>query len=111
MLNDKNPNSIKNFQEITKIVQENKDEQKEDKVNSKASIVSEEYNRFVMEGRVYKIISQSISALKQICSICDYALSNEKDFPNQEYYLNLYECAESALELMKHDPIFDEFAA
>ena len=110
LLNDKNPNSIKNFQEITKIVQENKDEQKEDKVNSKASIVSEEYNRFVMEGRVYKIISQSISALKQICSICDYALSNEKDFPNQEYYLNLYECAESALELMKHDPIFDEFA-
>lgn len=110
ILNNENSNSIKNFQEITRIVQDNKDEQKNEKVNSKASIASKEYNRFVMEGRVYKLISQSISVLKQICSICDYALSNEKDFPNQEYYLNLYECTESALELMKHDPIFDEFA-
>ncbi len=66
-----------------------------------------EFNRKAAPGHAYKIISQSLSVLKQIERICDYAIENPGDYDVQ-YYKNLKETAHDALKLMKKPPIDEE---
>ena len=70
----------------------------------------EEFNRKANEGHVYKLIAQSISTLKQIDRICDFALSNKNKYPNSQYYENLKENAQVALELLNKPPFNDELS-
>lgn len=64
-----------------------------------------EYYRRATEGNIYKIIAGSISTLKQIIKICDFALDNEEDFPNVFYWENLKETAHGAIKLLNKEPI------
>lgn len=64
-----------------------------------------EFNSSIDEGDVFKIIAQTITTLKQIQRICDFAISNEELFPNIEYYQNLKETAQKALKLTDVFPI------
>jgi hypothetical protein len=56
------------------------------------------------------LIAQSISTLKQIDRICDFALLNKSKYPNSQYYENLKENAQVALELLNQPPFNDELS-
>ena len=64
-----------------------------------------DFNRKATEGNIYKILSQSITVLKQIRTIADYALENEEEFPNQMYYRKLRQRVLEAIELMSKEPL------
>lgn len=106
LLNDNDKDSIKNFRAITGSLDKAINEQEMKKLGE-ASIL---YNRKALEGNVHKILSQSVTILKQIDKICDFALSNSDIYPNRDYYSNLKETAQLALLLMKQNPIYDEGA-
>ena len=57
---------------------------------------------------MYKLIAQTISTLKQIDKICDFALANQEMYPNQQYYKDLKENAIIAKELLEQKPFNDE---
>ena len=57
------------------------------------------------QGNIYRIISHSISALKQIQRICDFALSDSYNYPDSEYYKSLKSTAQKAMELINKEPI------
>ena len=67
-----------------------------------------EYLRKSNEGSVYDIISQTVTILKQINIICNYALDNPVDFPETKYWKDLKEKAELAILATKQNPIGDE---
>jgi hypothetical protein len=67
--------------------------------------LNKEYERRSTEGNIYKIIAGSISTLKQIIEICEFALKNEEDFPNVFYWENLKETAHEAIKLLNKEPI------
>jgi len=69
------------------------------------ALTNSRYENRMSEGNVYKIIAGSISTLKQIIRICDYALSNEESFPNSEYYKIVKENAKEAIKLLDKEPI------
>ncbi|MBR5304493.1 MAG: DEAD/DEAH box helicase [Candidatus Gastranaerophilales bacterium] len=66
---------------------------------------NKEYVRRSTEGNIYKIIAGSISTLKQIIEICEFALKNEEDFSNVFYWENLKETAHEAIKLLNKEPI------
>ncbi len=81
---------------------------------SKKTVSSElekEFLRNTQEGIIYKTISQTISTLKQIASICDFALSNSELYPNETYWQDLKQKAIEAINLIQQPPIYDEFSA
>ncbi|MBQ4646968.1 MAG: DEAD/DEAH box helicase [Candidatus Gastranaerophilales bacterium] len=69
------------------------------------SLTNSRYENKMSEGNVYKIIAGSISTLKQMIRICDYALSNEESFPNAEYFKIVKENAKEAIKLLDKEPI------
>lgn len=69
------------------------------------ALTNSRYENRMSEGNVYKIIAGSISTLKQMIRICDYALSNEESFPNSEYYKIVKENAKEAVKLLDKEPI------
>lgn len=94
--NELNDNSIANFKKIV------------DSVNTAQSSdaqVNKEYERKATEGNIYKIITGSISTLKQIINICDYAISYQDKFSNTKYWENLKETAQEAIYLLDREPI------
>ena len=103
-LNDKDNNSISNFRKITgsgysPLTPAQQMDYKE---------ATSEYTRLSSEGNVHNVISQTVSILKQICKICDFALGYPDLYPNRDYYNELKENAELALILVKQNPIYDE---
>ncbi len=101
ILNDNNQNSVDNFIRLTK--EPMTDEDTDDYLIEARS----EYLRKIKQGSVYKIISQSVSTLKTIARICDFALMNPEKFPNTSYYENLKENSELALLLLVQKPVND----
>lgn len=99
ILNKYRPDSISNFEKIiTYTTSEDSEEQKEIFASSTA------------EGDCYKLIAQTVSVLKQMSYICDYAMKNEYNFPNTEYWQSVKEKTQQAIDLMNKPPIheFDE---
>ena len=88
--------SINNFEQITKsgLIEAGSD-----------SLTNSRYENRMSEGNVYKIIAGSISTLKQIIRICDFALNKEESFLNSEYYQIVKENAQEAIKLLDKDPI------
>lgn len=95
-LNLENENSIANFEKII---------QTSDIVASSDSEANQSYLRNSTEGNVYKIITGSISTLKQIVRICDFAISCDDMYPNTSYWEIVKENAQVALELLDKEPI------
>jgi len=94
--NELNDNSIANFEKIidsANIAQSSDNE------------ANKEYERKATEGNVYKIITGSISTLKQIIRICDFAIGSEDKYPNTNYWENLKETAQEAIKLLDKEPI------
>ena len=58
------------------------------------------------DGNLYRILAQSIDVLKQIINICEYKLE-ETYCENEEYYQNLLEKSQQAIELIKQPPVHD----
>ena len=96
LLNQHSQNSIKNFDEIMTFETEN---EKESLKNT--------YKNLSTAGDNYKLISQSISILKQMDYICDFAIANEDDFPNTQYWTNLKAKISNAIKSMNKPPITD----
>ncbi len=94
-LNQKNDNSIENFENLIKIIND-------------SSLSKDEIKRKTTLGNIYKIIAQSISNLKQIIRICDYALANPDTFSNEKYWQDLELSALCAIELIQKEPINNE---
>lgn len=69
-----------------------------------------EFLRKATEGNTYKILSQSVSVLKQIERMAEFALNNPDEYPDSAYYQNLKENASIAVELMNKQPVGDELA-
>ena len=59
----------------------------------------------LVEGNVYKIITGSISTLKQIVRICDFAISCDDKYPNTSYWETVKENASEAITLLEKEPI------
>lgn len=94
--NELNDNSIANFEKIV------------DSVNTAQSSdaqINKDYERKATEGNIYKIITGSISTLKQIINICNYAIDYQDKFPNAKYWENLKETAQEAIYLLDREPI------
>ncbi len=94
ILNQNNPDSVSNFNKILKFSAPTDEEG-----------LKSQYKARVTEGDTYKIIAQTISVLKQISYICDYALENYEDFPNEEHWQTLKEKSEQAINIMNRPPI------
>ncbi len=92
--NQTNPDTIENFEKITSLTY------KTDKKEIKSMLSAK-----LSEGNVYRVISHSVSVLKQIIRICDYALSDNDNYPNSDYYADLKEKAITALDLIERKPI------
>ena len=99
-LNESNPDdSINNYEKI--LFASNLSCDVKNQANAQIS-------RMATEGNVYKIITGSISTLKQIVRICDSAISQKDKYPNTSYWLNLKEKAQDAIKLLDKDPINNE---
>ena len=96
LLNQHNQNSIKNFNEIMTF----------DTIEEKDS-TKNTFKNLSTAGDNYKLISQSISILKQMDSICDFAIENEYDFPNVEYWSDLKTKISKAIKTMNKPPMMD----
>lgn len=97
LLNEQNPDdSIGNFEKIVA---------SGNCAYSQNAKELKEYQRKTREGNVYKLITGSISTLKQIIRICDYALYEPDKFPNTSYWQFVKENAQSAIELLDKEPI------
>ena len=66
------------------------------------------YNRKAQQGNVYRVFAHTISVLKQISRICNYALSDPDNYPEVEYYQRLLELSQKGIELMSLPPIDTE---
>lgn len=88
--------SINNFEQIVKTnrIASHNDAKIDNRYAAKTS-----------EGNVYKIIAGTISTLKQMIRICDFALDREEYFPNVEYWEIVKENARKAVELLDKEPI------
>lgn len=88
--------SINNFEQIVKTnrIASHNDAKIDNRYAAKTS-----------EGNVYKIIAGTISTLKQMIRICDFALDREEYFPNVEYWEIVKENAQKAVELLDKEPI------
>lgn len=64
-----------------------------------------EYKTKAKEGNIYKIITGSISTLKQLTRICDYAIERPDLYPNKSYWETIKENALVAQELLSKEPI------
>ncbi len=95
-LNQNSDNSIENFEKIVKST---------DTVISSDYEANKEYKRNATEGNIYKIIAGSISTLKQIIRICDFAISCDDKYPNTSYWEQLREKAQEAIKLLDKEPI------
>ena len=108
-LNATNPNgSVENFRKITgstPSIDLHSENAFKDLSPSK-----KEFIRKTREGHVYNVLAKTISTMKQIQKICDFALSNSNLYPNQEYYSNLKENAIIATELLEKIPFNDELS-
>ncbi len=91
---DNDNNTIENFEKLTSL-----------EYNKNDKDVSMTMKAKLSEGNIYRIISHSISVLKQIERLCDAALSDSNNFPNQDYYKNLKDCAIWTLDLIDRKPI------
>ena len=103
-LNNKDNNSISNFRKITGSGFSPLTPAQQMNYREATS----EYTRLSSEGNVHNVISQTVSILKQISKICDFALEHADLYPNQDYYNELKENAELALIITKQNPIYDE---
>ncbi len=95
-LNQKFDNSISNFEKITRLTSAQL---------SSDYKANKEYERNGTEGNIYKIITGSISTLKQIVRICDFAISCNDKYPNTSYWEQVRENALKAIELLDREPI------
>ena len=92
--NRENSNTIENFEKISKVSYQTQNPDIQRSLSAKLS-----------QGNIYRTISHTISVLKQIERICDYALSDCENYPNSEYYYELKTTAQKAIELMDREPV------
>ena len=114
-ISNKNPkDSIENFRKITgsipSVAVKVKPKESEKGKIKEISPSQKELIRKSGEGNIYKIIAQTISTLKQIDKICDFALENKSLYPNQNYYEDLKENALISRELLEQIPFNDELS-
>ncbi|MBR2068146.1 MAG: DEAD/DEAH box helicase [Candidatus Gastranaerophilales bacterium] len=95
--NSSNPDTIENFEKISSVTSDTQDKDIKRALSAKLS-----------QGNVYRSISHSVSVLKQIQRICDYALSDNFNYPNSDYYETLKNKASLALELINKEPVRTE---
>ena len=92
--NDESEDSVGNFESISDY-----------KYETEIPDIKRTLEAKLSEGNIYRTISHSISVLKQIERICDYALSDNLNFPNTDYFEELKLNVQIALELMNREPI------
>ena len=97
-LNEISDNSTDNFRQLITNLQDTQN----------TDFKSKEYSRKSYEGNIYKILTNTITVLKQINNICDFALKHPEIYPNQNYYRKLKENVQDALLLSEKDSIGSE---
>ncbi|MBQ8475426.1 hypothetical protein IJ531_00010 [bacterium] len=94
-MNKINPyNPIENFEKLSsrEVETDNKD-------------IKRSLDAKLSQGNIYRVISHSVSVLKQIERICDAALADSENYPDIQYYEKLKAQAKEALELIYVEPI------
>ena len=106
-LNSINPNSIENFETISLLDEKELENtgSEQDKMKNQAI---KNYNRQISQGLCYKSLVHTISVLRQIERVCEFALKNPDNYPEVEYYSNLLNNAKYAINLMNVAPLNTE---
>lgn len=94
---DNNNTSIQNFRLLGNEILDRK---------SKYRALSPYAAKKFEDGNLYRILAQSIDVLKQILNICEYKLE-ETYCENPDYYQDLYDKCQTAIELIKQPPVHD----
>lgn len=101
-LNQKDKNPIANFETIANLpfVEYTKQDEKKDFIWKQC------FNKKLHESAVYKTIVQTITVLKQMSRICDYALERKDIYSNSKYWTDLKDNTAKAIEMIKKPPAY-----